>query len=171
MTTIAFKDGIMACDGRWTYDDVIDVRTNKIRRLKSGALLGSAGDNDSRDVEEMLQNVKTYAGMPSKAALLDVRCEYLGLIAFPTGELAKVACVLRSEAHWDADLDEDIGVWPVHGPAAVGSGWKFALAAMRCGKSAIDACRLAAEFDTATGAPFYEYELKKAKPNGKRSGR
>lgn len=55
MTTIAYKDGIMASDSCWTGEtDVQEVSAIKIRRLPSGALMGFSGANDAREMEELL---------------------------------------------------------------------------------------------------------------------
>ena len=66
MTTIACKDGVMACDSCWTDANWLHSTTlTKIIRLKSGALLGEAGDNDSRAVVKLLQNCKKFDQVPT----------------------------------------------------------------------------------------------------------
>lgn len=164
MTTIAYRDGVMACDGRWAYNDMIDTRQTKIKRLKSGALLGSAGDNDSREIEALLQNVKIPSKLPARSTLMAIRCDYSGLLVLPRGGVYKVSATHVSEAHWDKDLDEDIGIWEISLPfSAVGSGKEFAMGAMASGKTAIDAVRIAASLDINSGPPYYQYELKPKK--------
>jgi hypothetical protein len=161
MTTIAYKDGVMACDSRWSYNDAVDSVQTKIRRLASGGLIGGSGDNDAREIEALFDKVKTPAGLPKRTELMNIRCDYLGLLVLPRGRIFKVASTHLSEAHWGADFEEDIGVWEINAPfAAVGSGKEFALGAMAAGKSAADACRIACRFDINSGLPVYQYDVK-----------
>lgn len=161
MTTIAYRDGVMACDSLWTYDETADSLCTKIKRLSSGALLGGAGDNDARFFEKMLDKIKTPAGLPSRADILAVRCCYMGLLVLPRGRIFKISATMVSEANWDADFDEDVGVWEVSAPfAAVGTGRSFALGALAAGKSAQDAVRIACRFDVNSRAPIHSYKLK-----------
>lgn len=162
MTTIAYKAGIMACDSRWAYQGMVDTGMTKIRRLASGALIGGSGDNDGRDIEALFQKVKTPAGLPSRTALMSIRCDYLGLLVLPRGRVFKIAATHISEPNWDKDMDGDIGIWEISQPfAAVGSGTEFAMGAMAAGKSAADACRIACRFDINSGLPVHQIKLAK----------
>jgi hypothetical protein len=152
----------MACDSCWSENEAWDTAQTKVKRLSSGALLGSAGDNDSRQIEKLLDKVKTPAGLPDKAAFLAIRCSYAGILVLPRGKIFKVSATHVSEAHWDKDMDDDIGIWEINAPfAATGSGKEFALGAMAAGKSALDAVKIACRFDLNSRAPTYHYPLKK----------
>jgi ATP-dependent protease HslVU (ClpYQ) peptidase subunit len=159
VTTIAYKDGVMACDGRWSCNDMIDTRQTKVRRLKSGALLGSAGDNDSREIEALFQNVKIASKLPTRTQLMAIRCDYMGILVLPRGGVFKVAATHLSEAHWGSDFDEDVSA-PF---AACGSGKEFAIGAMAAGKSPLEAVKIASQYDINSGPPYYQYELKPVK--------
>lgn len=160
MTTVAYKDGIMACDSCWSDNESWDTSQTKIKRLSSGALLGSAGDNDSRQIERLFDKVKTPAGLPDKAAVLALRVSYGGIIVLPRGRVFKIGAIHMSEAHWDKDMDDDVGVWEISGPfCAVGSGKEFALGAMAAGKGALEAVKIACRFDLNSRAPTYSYHL------------
>lgn len=160
MTTIAYRDGVMACDSCYTCSDTVDTLTTKIRRLKSGALLGGAGDNDSRDLETMLEKVRTPGQLPSRAALIDLRLSFLGVLVLPKGGIYKIGATMVSQEHWDASFNEDIGIWEVNARyAAAGSGADFALAAMEAGKSARDAVRIACKFDINSRPPIHSLTL------------
>lgn len=161
MTTIAYKDGVMACDSCWSYDDGLDTTMTKVKRLASGALLGSAGDNDSRQVERLLDKCKTPQSLPDRAAIMAIRCDYLGILVLPRGRVFKVAATHVSEANWDKDFAEDIGVWEVTAPwTAVGTGSRWAVGAMAAGKSARDAVLIACRYDLNSKSPVYHYPLK-----------
>lgn len=160
MTTIAYKDGVMACDSCWSYDEGVDTQMTKVRRLSSGALLGSAGDNDSRAIERLLDKCKTPQSLPDRSALMTIRCDYLGILVLPRGRVFKVAATHVSEANWDASFQEDLGIWEVNAPfTSVGSGSRWAMGAMAAGKSALDAVRIACRFDLHSKAPVYHYSI------------
>ncbi|MGP1667415.1 MAG: hypothetical protein ACTS5I_16215, partial [Rhodanobacter sp.] len=80
MTTLAFRDGVMACDSQWTVGNIRGVHRTKIRRLKSGALLGFAGENDSRALERLLENAKSPKQLPMPKALHELKQDLHGLI-------------------------------------------------------------------------------------------
>lgn len=137
MTCIAFRNRFMACDSCWDYNGTQVVSAIKIHRLSSGALLGSAGDNDARAIIELLDKIKSPAKLPSRVQLAETKCNFMGLLAFPKGGLWIIASGPVDEAGWPAadshDEREDLGVWPagtMGGYAAIGSGGDHALAAM-----------------------------------------
>lgn len=85
MTTIAFKDGIMAADSRCTDEcAAFATKTRKIDRLPTGALLGRSGDADARDVVALLSKA-THRKLPSRKELAETRTEFKGIWALPNG--------------------------------------------------------------------------------------
>jgi ATP-dependent protease HslVU (ClpYQ) peptidase subunit len=159
MTTIAYRDGVMACDSCWTYGGTVDTLTTKISRLSSGALFGTAGQNDGRSLVAMLDKVKTPAQLPSYESLMALRADILGLLVLPKGRVYKIATTMTSPENWDSEM-EDYGLWEISGPfAAVGSGGDMALVAMDCGKSARDAVRIACKYDPNSRAPVHMASL------------
>lgn len=160
MTTIAFDGKMMAGDSCWSYDDAVNSLATKIHRLSSGALLGGAGDNDARLYAKLLDKVKTPSGLPSRADILAIRCDYLGLLVLPRGRMFKIAGTHLSEANWGGDFKDDIGIWEINAPfAAIGTGRPFALGAMAAGKSAQDAVRIACRFDLNSRPPVHAIKL------------
>lgn len=160
MTTIAYRDGIMACDSAWTYGGTVDTLTTKIERLSSGALLGMAGQNDGRILSVMLDKVKTPAGLPSYQAIMDVRADLMALLVLPKGKVYKIETTILAPENWDPDAS-GFGLWEITGPfAAVGSGGDCALTAMECGKSAFDAVRIACKYDINSRGPVHKMALK-----------
>lgn len=159
MTTIAYKDGLMACDSCWTYGGTVDTLTTKITRLASGALFGTAGQNDARSLVSLIDKVKTPNQLPSYEALLSLRADVLGLLVLPKGRVYKIATTIISPENWDDQMD-DYGLWEISGPfAAVGSGGDMALVAMDCGKSARDAVRIACKYDPNSRGPVHSVSL------------
>lgn len=157
MTVIAYRNGVMACDSCWDYGGTQVVSAVKIHRLSSGALLGSAGDNDCRAIIELLDKVKSHVKLPTRQQLAETKCSFMGLLALPKGGLWVISSGPTDEAGWPAadshDERDDLGVWnagTMGGYAAIGSGSDYALAAMDAhssvtAKRAVEiACRRAA---------------------------
>lgn len=127
MTVITYRHGLMACDSAWSYNDLHVVSHIKIIRLKSGALLGSAGDNDSRAVYDLLQKVTKAKQLPSAKALKETSVDYAGILVLPSGEAWHIAIEQSS------DKDGESGVWPALTKwdfAAEGCGRRAAIGAM-----------------------------------------
>jgi ATP-dependent protease HslVU (ClpYQ) peptidase subunit len=160
VTTVAYRDGVMACDSCWTYGGTVDTLANKITRLSSGALLGQAGQNDGRAMVALLDKVKTPAQIPSYDALMNMRVDFLGLLVLPKGRIFKVSTTHIAPSNWGTDFDTDIGMWEITGLfSSVGSGGDLATAAMDCGKSARDAVRVACKYDPNSRPPVHIVSL------------
>lgn len=136
MTCIAWRNGIMSCDSCWEHNGTQVVSAIKIHRLASGALLGSAGDNDNRAIIELLDKIRDPKKLPSRGALAETKISFMGLIAFPKGGVWAVASGPTDATGWPGRYDgdeEENGIWPLGtmgGYCAVGSGGDYALAAM-----------------------------------------
>ena len=167
MTTIACKIesgvGEIACDSCWTdSNDLHGTSMNKIIRLKSGALLGEAGDNDSRAVVKLLQNVKNFEHMPSALDLAACAVDYAAIILFPNGTMAQIMIQRHNE---NGEMSYTAGAWPVNrGCSAVGSGAGPAMGAMRAGKSAREAVAIACDCDPNSKLPVHSYRCEKPLP-------
>lgn len=157
MTTIACKDRIMACDSCWTdSNSLVGTSKNKIVKLKSGALLGEAGDNDSRAVVKLLQNVKNFDQMPTALELAACCVDYAAVILFPNGDMAQIAI----ERDKTVEMAYIAGAWPVNrGMTAVGSGAEVAIGAMAAGKSASQAVAIACQWDPNSKLPVHEIAI------------
>lgn len=165
MTTVAYHRGVMASDSCMTFDDAIDALVPKMVRLRSGGLLGSAGDNDAREIESMLDRVKTARGVPRRSDLLQIRLDYVGLLVLPDGAVFKIATTHASEAHWGDGFVDDIGAWQIPrgtgGLAAIGTGGLAARVAMMCGKTPAEAVAIACSLDIYSRPPVHTLTLKR----------
>lgn len=168
MTTIACKDGVMACDSCWTDGNgIFGTSMNKVVRLKSGALLGEAGDNDSRAVVKILQNVKSFEGMPTALELAACCVDYAAVILFPNGEMAQISITHYNE---NGEFSFKADAWPVNrGCTAVGSGALIAWGAMRAGKTAREAVAIACEGDINSKLPVHSSEIEKKPKRARKS--
>jgi ATP-dependent protease HslVU (ClpYQ) peptidase subunit len=158
MTTIAYKDGIMACDSKCTDDyGAFLTRTHKIYRLANGALLGTAGDADARELMELLGK-STVKRLPSRKELADTKCRFDGIMAFQNGRVFGVTIYqndMGSETEWAGQIVEI-----EERMAAVGSGYQFALGAMSAGRSAAEAVTVACRYDSYSQGPVKEVAVK-----------
>lgn len=126
MTTAAFDGKTLAAD-TLAHTSVL-LKVHKLHRLPDGALFAAAGA-----LQEVIAVLEWLRGGEKPSDLQD----FEGLIVTRTGaerlgeRLMRVPCLE-----------------PFY---AIGSGAHFALAAMACGKNAIEAVRIAARFDPYTG--------------------
>ena len=137
MTTIAYKNGILAADKQAQYGTFAHP-VCKIRRLKDGSIAGGSGE------VAFIQQMFEWLDAGADPA------------AFPTDQ--------RDKEDWQPILvvrpDGRIQVYertpyPVESESpifAIGSGRDYALMAMHLGKSAPEAVELASRFDRGTGS-------------------
>lgn len=165
MTTVAYKSGVMACDSAWTGcgGDAVVTLLNKITRLSSGALIGEAGDNDSRVVRTLLDKIKCFDKMPTAQDLANTRTDYHAIIAFMNGEVAEVLIEYCDTAKEWRGQTYKIN----RGIAAVGSGSHLALGFMGAGRSANEAVNFACAWDRNSQLPVHMVHLRQ-KPTVKR---
>lgn len=158
MTTIAYKDGIIAADSQLTIDDVKVISSDKIKILNKDTIFAGAGDSS------MVILAERFFAQSDWEEKLNARPEI--------PEKKSVEGILISKGRVfivDSDLIPDLLNHPFY---AVGSGWKFALAAMHTGLSAVDAVAFAAEFDVNTNNKIRWLDVKQFNENSKtKSGR
>lgn len=127
MTTIAYKDGVMAGDSQssWHYKEL---NAKKVQK-RGDMLIGFAGDFGS--------GVRFCNWMFNKGEQPNVIDDSFSAIVVKGSK-----CY-----HYDRTLV------PFHSDKyiAIGSGAEFAIAAMDCGKSAVDAVKIASRRDPHTG--------------------
>lgn len=160
MTTIAYRDGTMACDSCWQANHVQTTSMTKIVRLASGALFGSSGDGDIRTLQVLLDRVKDFGKMPSRAELSALKCEVDGILVLPHGHIMMISIAPGGADHNNFD-HFDAQIWPANrGLAAVGSGAELALGAMAAGKNARSAVAIACRFDIHSRLPVHVMNIK-----------
>ncbi len=138
MTTIAYRDGVIACDSQVTAGDLIVTKgRNKVRRREGVTLIGCGNENIVDKVFRTWPNVSV-------------------------GSDEWNAYVIDCEGTWECGSNDGI-LWKVrmrrgeHG--ALGSGRCYALGAMDMGASAADAVRIASERDVNTGGKIRAIEV------------
>lgn len=147
MTTIAFKNGVMAADTLVTRGDNHCGTAHKIvRRDTDGAVCGTSGR--LRDVIKFQE----WFLSGDQTSLPPVGDELEAMVAYPDGRVDEY------------DGSTCLGVYigrpcPELGTLAIGSGWKAAAAAMAAGASALQAIEIAAKIDVHTKGPFQVVEV------------
>lgn len=163
MTVIAYssKHRILAADSRCSDASGMHVTNcQKIFRLRNGALLGTAGDSDDRDVRELLARA-TPRKLPTRAQLAEIKNIFAGVLVFPKGHVYTVDIWHREfdyEGEWagsvDAIRDEIV---------AVGCGAQYAYGAMEVGATPVAAVRAACRRDSACALPVQWEQLEQGR--------
>ena len=140
MTTIAYKDGVIAYDGRVTagrtivYDDF-----DKLRERDGVQFLGTGATSEINEL------IGSYFGEPivgeCGAEAIVIQAGVLTLIGFYEGKLAKTP-MLHDR------------------PYAIGSGMDHALTALDMGASAYEAIEMAIKRDVSTGGTIRTLTIK-----------
>ncbi|WP_047305149.1 hypothetical protein [Pseudomonas fluorescens] len=140
MTTIAYKDGIIAYDGRCTSGGTIVYDDYDKMRESDGAFFFGAGA-----LPEICDLIKAYRGeeITGECGALAIVCSggALSLITYDDGKIA------------EGPISPDR-------PYAIGSGRDHAYTAMDMGASAYQAVEMASKRDTGTGGKIRTFTVK-----------
>lgn len=140
MTTIAYKDGVMAADRSLTYKHEWCGNVQKVWKFDTGCLYGARGEGDDRALRALLSKVKTPDDLPTAITLAEIENDVTALFVFPHGEVWTVRSGKDSAEAMKID-------GRFH---AIGSGRKYALGAMFAGADAGHAVIAAKVFDLHT---------------------
>jgi len=133
MTTIAFKNGILAGDRRVTSGNLVEGQTTKVWKAH-GKLFGVAGD------PQIIGILSKWSQGGQQNDLPDL----------PDNTSWEWICVNRNRLFLSC-VEQPGGLVMDLAAFAIGSGSAHARAAMHLGKSAKEAVRVASVFDMATG--------------------
>lgn len=142
MTTIAYKDGVIAFDSRITNSDIVINDNAKKYYMKGGKTFFYSGAES--DIDRLINGylnglIKLEHGVDGNAMVIDISgLYYVG--------------VTEDFELWRSPVD-------VESPFAIGSGRDFALAFMDSGMSAVDAVKMTSKRDIYTGGAIRSYEL------------
>lgn len=146
MTTVAFRDGVMACDSRYSETSVGGTRGPKVFRKKIGkreVLIGIAGD-----VFAAMLFVDWYGTSNADLykTLTEMTEDSFGILIWDGKRLLEANHYCRP-----CELGE-----PYY---ALGSGGVHAITAMDCGKTAIQAVQMAIKRDIHSGGRIVSMKL------------
>lgn len=141
MTTVAFRDGVLATDSRGNHSDAGIVKAKKLFRKTIGRrehIIGVAGDLFSAMV--FIDWYGTKERPPEALAHLFDEGEDFEALIWTGKKLFEANRLCRL-----VEIEDKY--------YAIGSGAPYALAAMDCGKSAAEAIRIACRRDNNSGLP------------------
>lgn len=141
MTTIAYKDGIIAYDSRVTSNGAIIYDDFEKRRERGG--VSFFGTGATGDIDELV-NIYSAGGVVGE-------CDATALIV-QDGQLILIGC--SDNKIWKSPILSDR-------PYAIGSGVDHAYTAMDMGASAYQAVEMAAKRDTGTGGQIRTFTITK----------
>lgn len=134
MTTICYKDGMLAADRLVTMNGIVCGTSDKIMRSPFGHLFGAAGDVDSVETFKAWVNGGCVDDPPS----IDKADSVAAILIFPDGRVrtwygSPVLVNIDAKFH------------------ALGSGCEIAIGAMAMGADARQALEIASQYDTRSG--------------------
>lgn len=134
MTTIVFKNGVMAADGL-VSDDGNQIHMSNYEKIRSCGqyIVGLAG---------------TCSDFDGVFKWFEDGCEEEEC---PEGDWEALVWDNEKQLLKCFEGNEKPVIYPIGNAAAIGSGGKYAMVAMRCGRTAKQAVTIAKDFDTATG--------------------
>lgn len=143
MTTIAYRDGIMAADSCVVYGDGIAGHTKKLMRVK-GAVIGYCGDFSS------FQPFCKWYEAGADPAAWPAQMERIGAM------VASRAGLVRYDGPHPMFIE--------HSFHSIGSGFQAALGAMHMGASAVGAVKIATKVDLYSGGPVRTLKCPEVRP-------
>jgi ATP-dependent HslUV protease subunit HslV len=145
MTTIAYRDGVLAADSQITMGDTRYAQCSKVVKLPNGAL--AAGCGSAVQCARLLTYMENNNGEWTDDILRKCPDAYV-LYIWPDGKVFILEGGKRG------------GCAPMKGEYfAEGSGFVAALAAMKAGATAVRAIEIAAELDINTALPVESVRL------------
>lgn len=156
MTTIAIKDGVMACESKEAYDDGMIATWDAWKvALHNDAYYGFCGS--SHHINVVMDTIR------GNAKLEDLSPEItLQFIKMP--KAGKPLLVYLSDGHVSQEPITKNGY-------AIGSGMPYAMVAMSCGKSAVEAVKEAIKWDCFSGGKVKSYSFARKVQSAPKEGK
>lgn len=162
MTTLAYKDGLLAADSQMTVGDTRLVSSDKIHILSKDTIFAAAGFDVSINKAKRFFSKPDWEELLSDSEKVPVLTKDMDAILIHKGVVYTIG----------KDMEPDpMGDMPF---IACGSGWQFALSAMAFGKSAPEAVVFASGWDVYTNDKVKVlnvtefYEKQKTKGTGRK---
>ena len=125
MTTVVYRDGVLAADTLVVANGIVVGQKSKLFRVGSHSAIGFAGD--IKYMNKFLESTPED--------------EF-------TGEFGAIRVVGKKVTTYSGDNNPEEVDAPFH---AIGSGWEIAMGAMAMGATAEEAVRVAMQYDVNTG--------------------
>lgn len=132
MTTVVYKDGILASDSRCTQSDTVVGNVTKIHKIDDNTLIGFCGRT-----AQAFKFIEWYKdGKKKEDAQSDDDSDFTALV------------IIKGVVYRYDGYNPQIIKSKFH---SIGSGFMVALGAMEAGASAIEAIKIAKKYDIYTG--------------------
>jgi hypothetical protein len=168
MTVIAWDGKVLAADSLISSTDGFNGgKCKKLYRLKSGGMLGIAGDVDVRAVLLLLDSIKDGDDLPTRAELEATKTDGQYLLVLPDKSVWDIVVEYSDDLKaYKAEVSENKAR-----AVTAGHGKDYAHAAMALGKSSVEAVKFACKHSLYCGGPVQTMKLEdkpKEKINRKR---
>lgn len=156
MTVVAYDGREMVSDSLMSGGNLRLGSVQKVYKLKSGALMGTAGGADSREVLETFDLVENPSQFPSLDDLRKLKSDFQGILVLPdrTVYFVDIWCDEFDPAIWSASIIQTDSKC-----ATAGSGGEIALTVLQTGGTALDAVKAAIKLDIFCGGPIQRMSL------------
>lgn len=155
MTVIAFDGKVLASDSCISEFGFYAGSAKKLFRLKSGGMLGTAGDADCRAVINVLDSIKDGADLPTRVELEALKTDGTYLLVLPDKTTWLISMGFDDDIKsWKAEVFEAKTKYVV-----AGHGGDFAKMAMYLGKTAPQAIKEACKWSLACRPPVQTMKL------------
>lgn len=146
MTTIAIKDGILACEGKETHSDgfIVSWNTEKVL-LHNDAYYGFCGSTHHTLV--VMDTIKANGELTDVSP--DITLQFIKM-----HKKGPPLLLWLENGHLTQEIIGKEGM-------AIGSGMNYAMVAMSCGKSAVEAVKEAIKWDCFSGGKVKSYSFNK----------
>lgn len=151
MTTIAYRDGILAGDSGLYSGTTLMALVEKVFKFGNGILYGGAGDGDDNALRKLLGTKGIKA---TKVELAATHVTASALIVLPNKHVYYLSIEKGDNGEFEAEIVKLEGEY-----FSVGAGADFALGAMAQGASAIAAVTSAAKHNIYTELPVNTVKL------------
>lgn len=151
MTTIAYKQGIMACDSQATAGDtIVSYKQKKIYKV-NGHLIGCAGR-----LSECIAFVDYFRKL---MVVQEARQNGVPMDSLPPFEAENFMAIVVDPEREVSIFEGGNDIIPAEDPVAIGSGGVYATAAMKAGADAKRAVEIAIEMDVFSGGDVQVVEV------------
>jgi hypothetical protein len=156
MTVIAWDGRTLAADSLTSTSSGFYVgKSKKLYRLKSGGMVGTAGDVDCRAFINLIDNIKEEGDLPSRAEFEALKIEGEYILVLPDKSAWYIDLMFNDESKTHKAAIYLTG----DKNAACGHGTDFARAAMYLGKTSVEAVKVACHFSLACAGPIQQMKL------------
>jgi hypothetical protein len=155
LTTVAWDGKTLASDSMSTGPGgFYRGKVKKLFHLKSGGIMGQAGDADCRAIIQLLDSIKDGADLPSRAELEATRTDGDYILVLPDKSAWNVSIAYDGEGRFFGEVSEIREKF-----YAIGHGEDIAFTVMSLGLSSVEAIKEACKWSAVSRGPIQTLKL------------